>query len=118
MNSLIHLASIPLMSSIGSGTIEWPTLGALLAWTLLSALVGSGLGVLRAGLQGPRVAQDHAGNQPRRFEERARRRGMRRSRRVRTPVRAVSPARLPVPACPRRRARSRGRRCSARRACG
>ena len=67
MNPLIHFASIPLMSGIGSGAVEWPTLGALFAWTLLSALVGSGLGVLRAGLHGPRVAQDHAGNQPRRI---------------------------------------------------
>jgi len=65
MYGLTHLASIPLMSSIGSGTIEWPTLGALFVWTIVAALVGSGLGVLRAGLRAPMAVQDRAHDQPR-----------------------------------------------------
>ena len=65
MYEFTQFASIPLMSSFGSGTIEWPTLGALFMWTIVAALVGSGLGVLRAGLRAPRAVQNRAHNQPR-----------------------------------------------------
>jgi hypothetical protein len=49
MYSIIQFASIPLLGSMGGAGAEWPTLGAVFVWTILAALVGSGLGILRDG---------------------------------------------------------------------
>ena len=43
--------AVPLMAAIGSEA-TWPTLGAVLAWTLVAALIGSGIGLLRGGVHG------------------------------------------------------------------
>ena len=47
--------SLAVWSSLGSGTADWPTVGAVLGWMLLAALVGSGLGILRDSTRGART---------------------------------------------------------------
>jgi hypothetical protein len=37
----------PILSSLGSGSAAWPTIGAVIGWSLVAALVGSALGILR-----------------------------------------------------------------------
>jgi hypothetical protein len=39
------------------GTADWPTLGTFFAWTLIAALVGSGLGLLREGVGQKRLTR-------------------------------------------------------------
>jgi hypothetical protein len=46
MTMLPRLLSVPLLAVFGNGA-DWPTLGAVLAWALVAALVGSGIGALR-----------------------------------------------------------------------
>ncbi len=48
-----EILSVPIFSALGSGTVLYPTVGAVLAWMLIAALVGSALGVLREGLRAP-----------------------------------------------------------------
>lgn len=45
--------SVPMFSSLGSGTVLYPTVGAVLAWMLIAGFVGSVLGMLRTGLRAP-----------------------------------------------------------------
>jgi hypothetical protein len=44
----------PVLSSLGSGTVNLPTVGAVLAWLLVAALVGTGLAILREATRGAR----------------------------------------------------------------
>jgi hypothetical protein len=60
MFAIPQLITVPALASGGAMTIEWPTLGAFLAWTLIAALVGMGLGALRRlGAQTPAARQVH-----------------------------------------------------------
>ncbi len=45
-----QILSIPVLSVLGSGTVLYPTVGAVLAWTVIAAFVGSALGLLRESL--------------------------------------------------------------------
>lgn len=47
-----EILTVPVFSMLDGGAVAWPTLGAVLAWMLIAALVGSALGVLREGLRG------------------------------------------------------------------
>jgi hypothetical protein len=44
--------SVPVFNSLGSGAVLSPTIGEVLAWMLIAALVGSLLGLLREGVRG------------------------------------------------------------------
>ncbi len=46
-----QILSIPVLSVLGSGTVLYPTVGAVLAWTVIAAFVGSALGLLRESLR-------------------------------------------------------------------
>lgn len=47
MFSFPQIAASPIFNGIGSGTIEWPTIGAVLGFFLVAAFVGTILGMLR-----------------------------------------------------------------------
>ena len=47
MYAFPQLIAVPALTGVGAMAIEWPTIGAFLAWTLFAALVGTGLGALR-----------------------------------------------------------------------
>jgi hypothetical protein len=47
MFSLPQIVVTPILASLGSGSATWPTVGAVMAWALFAALVGSALGILR-----------------------------------------------------------------------
>ena len=47
MFAIPQLMAVPAMTGVGAMTFDWPTVGAFLAWTLVAALVGTGLGALR-----------------------------------------------------------------------
>jgi len=47
MFTLPQVFAIPLLNSLGSGASTWPTVGAVFAWAMIAALVGSALGILR-----------------------------------------------------------------------
>jgi len=47
MFAIPEIVSLPVLSSLGSGTVLWPTLGGVLAWMLVAAVVGTLLGLLR-----------------------------------------------------------------------
>jgi hypothetical protein len=47
MFSLPQIVVTPILASLGSGSANWPTVGAVIAWSLFAALVGSALGILR-----------------------------------------------------------------------
>ena len=46
MYAIPLLTAVPATSGFVPLTIEWPAIGAFLAWTLIAALVGIGLGAL------------------------------------------------------------------------
>ena len=72
MYAFPQLIAVPALTGVGAMTIEWPTIGAFLAWTLIAALVGTGLGALRRlASQPPPVAHPHTA-QPRVFQMSAR----------------------------------------------
>jgi hypothetical protein len=48
-----EILTVPIFSALDGGAVAWPTIGAVLAWMLIAAFVGSGLGVLREALRGP-----------------------------------------------------------------
>ena len=48
-----EILTVPVFSALGSGTVLWPTLGAVLAWMLIAAFVGSALGLLREAVGAP-----------------------------------------------------------------
>lgn len=47
-----EIVTFPVFSMFGSGAVLWPTLGAVMAWMVIAAFVGSALGLLREGLRG------------------------------------------------------------------
>jgi len=54
MMTFAHVAVAPALAGFGFGfaPLMWPSGGAILAWLLLTALVGSALGTLRAATSG------------------------------------------------------------------
>ncbi len=42
-----QMVLVPALSSVGYEVVTWPNVGLLLAWLLVSALVGTSLGLLR-----------------------------------------------------------------------
>lgn len=54
MFAIPQMMAVPTLAGVGAMTIDWPMLGAVLAWALIAALVGTGLGALRRlGAQAP-----------------------------------------------------------------
>ncbi|MBI4517036.1 MAG: hypothetical protein HY699_14605 [Deltaproteobacteria bacterium] len=49
--------TLPVLAGIGSAGADWPSIGALLGWFLVAALVGSALGLLREGSRATRVIE-------------------------------------------------------------
>jgi len=47
-----EILSVPVFSALDGGAVSWPTIGAVLAWMLIAAFVGSSLGLLREALRG------------------------------------------------------------------
>ena len=47
MFAIPQLMAVPAMTGVGAMAMDWPTVGAFLAWTLIAAFVGTGLGALR-----------------------------------------------------------------------
>ncbi len=47
-----EILTVPVFSALGSGAVPFPTIGAVLAWMLIAAFVGSALGLLREALRG------------------------------------------------------------------
>jgi len=47
-----EILTVPVFSALDGGAVPWPTVGAVLAWMLIAALVGTSLGLLREGLRG------------------------------------------------------------------
>jgi hypothetical protein len=61
MYAIPQLMTVPALTGVGVMTTDWPTLGVFLAWTLIAALVGTGLGALRRlGTQPPAIGRPHA----------------------------------------------------------
>ena len=56
MFTLPQIVSVPLLNSLGSGTMVFPTVGIVLAWFMVAALVGAGLGILRQAIYGAPTA--------------------------------------------------------------
>ncbi len=62
-----EILTVPIFSALDGGAVLWPTIGAVLAWMLVAAFVGSALGVLRQAVGAPirkraeksRVAEVH-----------------------------------------------------------
>jgi hypothetical protein len=72
MFAIPQMMTVPDLVGVGVMTIDWPMLGTFLAWTLIAALVGTGLGALRRlGAQPPPATRPHT-SQPRVFTARAR----------------------------------------------
>lgn len=49
----LEILSVPVFSALSGGAVVWPTIGAVLAWMLVAAFVGSLLGLLRETLRTP-----------------------------------------------------------------
>jgi len=47
MYAIPQLMAFPALSAFGVTAFDWPMIGAFLAWTLIAACVGTGLGALR-----------------------------------------------------------------------
>lgn len=61
MFAIPQMMAVPALTGVGVMAVDWPTLGVFLAWTLVAALVGTGLGALRRlGAQSPSVPRPHA----------------------------------------------------------
>jgi hypothetical protein len=65
MFNLPQIVVTPILASLGSGSATWPTVGAVMVWLLLAALVGSALGILSEYARTTRTAdQSHGSNAP------------------------------------------------------
>jgi hypothetical protein len=42
-----QVVSLPFLSGVAADSVQWPWIGAFLAWVLIAALVGTSLGFLR-----------------------------------------------------------------------
>jgi hypothetical protein len=71
MNTIPLLTAVPALGGFVPMTIEWPVIGAFIAWTLIAALVGIGLGALRRMTSKPPTVVRAPAMQPRRFEAHA-----------------------------------------------
>ncbi len=60
MFAIPEFLSIPVLNALGSGAVLYPTVGAVLAWMVIAAFVGSAVGLLREGLRAPEIR--HAQN--------------------------------------------------------
>jgi hypothetical protein len=47
-----EILSVPVFSMLDGGAVPWPTIGAVLVWMLIAAVVGIALGFLRENLRG------------------------------------------------------------------
>ena len=50
MFTLPQIVSLPVLSGLDAGVMQWPTIGAVLAALLIAALIGTALGLLREGV--------------------------------------------------------------------
>ena len=60
MFTIPQILSLPVFSGLDAGAMQWPTIGAMLAWLVIAAFVGTTLGLLReavSGTQRRRVAR-------------------------------------------------------------
>jgi hypothetical protein len=57
MFALPQIVSIPILSSVGGVPMDWPWIGAFLAWMVFAALVGTTLGFIREHTQRIPVAR-------------------------------------------------------------
>ena len=48
-----EILTVPVFSALGSGAVPFPTVGAVLAWMLIAAFVGSALALLREAVGQP-----------------------------------------------------------------
>lgn len=48
-----EILTVPVFSALGSGAVPFPSIGAVLAWMLLAAFIGSALGLLREAVGAP-----------------------------------------------------------------
>ena len=65
MFAIPQMMAAPDLVGFGAMTIDWPMLGTFLAWTLIAALVGTGLGALRRlGAQPPVASARPRTSQP------------------------------------------------------
>lgn len=55
-----EIVTIPLFSALDGGMIAYPTIGAVLAWMLIAAFVGSALGLLGEAFRGTTPARVEA----------------------------------------------------------
>ncbi len=53
-----QIISVPALVGMNATAIEWPTLAAFLAWTLIAAFVGTLLGMLRNMAAQPPTGRD------------------------------------------------------------
>jgi len=67
MYAIPLLTAVPALSGFGPLMIDWPAIGAFMAWTLIAALVGIGLGALRRMTSRPPIVVHAPAMQPRRF---------------------------------------------------
>lgn len=60
MFTLPQILSLPALSGLDAGTLQWPAIGLVLAWFVIAAFVGISLGFLRECASGPakRTASD------------------------------------------------------------
>jgi hypothetical protein len=47
MFAIPQIISVPALAGMGATAIEWPSVGAFLAWMMIAAFVGTLLGMLR-----------------------------------------------------------------------
>lgn len=52
MFTLPQILSLPVLSGLDAGAMQWPTIGAVLASLLIAAFVGTMLGLLREAVIG------------------------------------------------------------------
>jgi amino acid transporter len=65
MFTLPQIMSLPVLSGLDAGVMQWPTIGAVLAALLIAALVGAALGLLREGISPTRPGRAEEVAEPR-----------------------------------------------------